>query len=185
MAAKGYEATSVRDIVEACHVTKPTLYYHFKSKKGLAQALVTVPMTQLVAQLEALNSGDASATDRLTAVLEAQFAFCREDPDRARFVYAVFFGPMGAELSAELAGFGQQLHEQMGRAVAGVVEAGHVEPTRSEDFLSAVRGMVTISTVDFLYREQALGPDLARRIVTDLLRGFAARPAPDACTTTN
>lgn len=39
-AARGYDAVSVREIVEACGVTKPALYYHFESKEGLARALI-------------------------------------------------------------------------------------------------------------------------------------------------
>ena len=36
-AADGYDATSVRNIVEAAAVTKPTLYYYFSSKEALAK----------------------------------------------------------------------------------------------------------------------------------------------------
>ena len=42
----GFDATSVREIVEAAGVAKPTLYYYFGSKEGLAQALLTVPLVQ-------------------------------------------------------------------------------------------------------------------------------------------
>lgn len=186
MATKGYDATSVRDIVEACNVTKPTLYYHFKSKKGLAQALVTVPMTDLVAQVAGLVADEAlRPIDKLAAVIEAQFAFCREDADRGRFVYALFFGPMGAELSAELAEFGKQLHEFMAVAVDGIAAAGLVDASRAADFLAAVRGMLTISTVDFLYREQPLDSNLAQRIVVDLLQGFSSAGPTAACATQN
>jgi AcrR family transcriptional regulator len=34
-AQKGFESTSVREIASAAEVTKPTLYYYFKSKEGL------------------------------------------------------------------------------------------------------------------------------------------------------
>jgi len=37
---KGYAATSINTIVDAADVTKPTVYYHFKSKEGLFAALV-------------------------------------------------------------------------------------------------------------------------------------------------
>src|SRR5215471_7252303 len=50
-AARGYDATSVREIVEAAGVAKPTLYYYFKSKEGLASALLTVPLSGLVSTL--------------------------------------------------------------------------------------------------------------------------------------
>ncbi len=39
-AKKGFEATSVREIASAAEVTKPTLYYYFKSKEGLYLELV-------------------------------------------------------------------------------------------------------------------------------------------------
>jgi AcrR family transcriptional regulator len=35
-ASRGYDATSIREIVEAAGVAKPTLYYYFGSKEGLA-----------------------------------------------------------------------------------------------------------------------------------------------------
>jgi TetR/AcrR family transcriptional regulator len=34
-AQKGFESTSVREIASAAKVTKPTIYYYFKSKEGL------------------------------------------------------------------------------------------------------------------------------------------------------
>lgn len=39
-ASRGYDAVSVREIVEASGVTKPALYYHFGNKEGLARAVV-------------------------------------------------------------------------------------------------------------------------------------------------
>ena len=39
-ADRGYAATSVRHIVAVARVSKPALYYYFKDKAGLFQALV-------------------------------------------------------------------------------------------------------------------------------------------------
>src|SRR5215210_6661687 len=116
-AARGYDATPVRAIVEAAGVTKPTLYYHFGSKEGLAQALLTVPMTRLAATQRATLEEAGDPVSQLAEMVEAHFAFCREDPDRARFVYALFFGPLGSGLSAELARFGETLTVLMAEAV--------------------------------------------------------------------
>ena len=32
-------------------------------------------------------------------MIEAQYAFCRDDPDRGRFIYALLFGPLGSEIA--------------------------------------------------------------------------------------
>ena len=41
----GYAGASVQTIVDGARVTKPTLYYYFKSKAGLFQALIDWAMT--------------------------------------------------------------------------------------------------------------------------------------------
>ena len=171
-ASRGYDATPVRAIVEASGVTKPTLYYHFKSKEGLAQALLTVPMTRLVARSREVLQESIDPIQRLERIIEADFAFCREDPDRARFVYALFFGPLGSSLSAELALFSETLTHLLSEAVRSAAESSLIDPHRSDEFTAALRGLIVIHTMDFLYRGSELGPALAHRLVADLLRGF-------------
>lgn len=39
-ADKGYDAVGVQEIVTAAQITKPTLYYYFKSKQGLLESLI-------------------------------------------------------------------------------------------------------------------------------------------------
>ena len=34
---KGYDGVSVQEICDAAEITKPTLYYYFKSKRGLLE----------------------------------------------------------------------------------------------------------------------------------------------------
>src|SRR5262245_22603109 len=96
-AERGYDATSVREIVEAAGVAKPTLYYYFRSKEGLAQALLTVPLTALVGTLRTSVTTESDPIRCAERVLEANYDFCREDPDRARFIYSLFFGPRRSE----------------------------------------------------------------------------------------
>src|SRR4051794_10865716 len=74
-ATRGYDATPVREIVEAAGVTKPTLHYHFGSKAGLAQALLTVPMTRLVEEGREVLGRLGGTVDALEALVEAHFAF--------------------------------------------------------------------------------------------------------------
>jgi AcrR family transcriptional regulator len=174
-AERGYEATSVREIVESAGVAKPTLYYYFGSKEGLAQALLTVPLSSLVATLRQIVTTVDDPTRCLEELMEAQYAFCREDPDRARFIYALLFGPRGSEVAGELDLFKADLGGWTEAAVRRLAEAGIVARDRVEACSTAGRGLIVITTLDFLYREKALEKDLARRQVRDLLRGFAGR----------
>jgi len=187
-ASRGFDATSVRTIVEAAGVTKPTLYYHFGSKEGLAQALLTNPMTEFVTHLKHCLAASDDPVANLASQLGAHFTFMRDDPDRGRFFYALYFGPLCTSLSSELAGFGKQINQAMREGIAAVVAAGIVDPARADAFALACRGTVVIHTMQFLYEPSGcldalpveFGPDLARTIVSDLIRGFGASPSPQS-----
>ncbi len=168
----------MREIVAAAGVTKPTLYYHFGSKEGLAQALLHRPLTELVETLVAIAEEDGDPVSRLERIVEAHFAFCREEPDRARFYYALCVGPHASDLAAELMKYGARLDAPIARAIARMVAAGYVADDRALDFLNACRGLITARVMDFLYRDkhggaEDLDPASSRRLVGDLLYGFA------------
>jgi len=171
-AERGYDATSVREIVEAAGVAKPTLYYYFRSKEGLASALLTVPLSNLVSTLRQIVTTVVEPVRCLEQVIDAQYAFCREDPDRGRFIYALMFGPLGTEVASELEPFRDSLVSWTEAAVRRLAEAAILSRERVDAFSIACRGLIVISTLDFLYRDRALGEDLARQQVQDLLRGF-------------
>lgn len=178
-ARKGFDATSVREIVAAAGVTKPTLYYHFGSKEGLAQALLHRPLTGLVEGLGAIAAGPGSPVELLERIVEAHFVFCRDEPDRARFYYAVCVGPHATDLAAELMKYGPRLDAPIADVIARFAADGLVKADRAADLLRACRGMITSTVMEFLYKfdggvDLDLGPTLARRLVGDLLWGFAA-----------
>lgn len=176
-ADRGFEATSVREIVDAAGVAKPTLYYHFQSKEGLASALLTVPLTNLVAKLGHIVTTVEDPVACLEQVIEARYVTFREDPDRGRFIYSLLFGPPGSDIVSELESFRDSLLSWTESAVRRLAEAGLVARDRSDACCTACRGLIIVSTLDFLYRERPLGGDLARRQVQDLLQGFGTREA--------
>src|SRR5258708_6188212 len=171
-AERGYDATSVREIVEAAGGAKPTLYYYFRSKEGLAQALITVPLSNLTATLQRIVSQGENPLTRPEQGVDAPYNFCREDPDRGRFIYALLFGPLGSEVASELEPFKESLSGWTDAAVRRLAEVQIVPRHRAEACSTACRGLIIISTLDYLYRDKPLGRDLARQNVNDLLRGF-------------
>jgi AcrR family transcriptional regulator len=179
-ADRGYAATSVREIVEAAGVAKPTLYYHFQSKEGLASALLTVPLTNLVDTLKHIVKTVGDPVLCLEQVIEARYVTFREDPDRGRFIYSILFGPPGSDMVSDLESFRDSLLSWTESAVRRLAEAGLIARDRSDACCTACRGLIIVSTLDFLYRERPLGGDLARRQVQDLLQGFGTPLAKTA-----
>src|SRR6056297_933621 len=62
LSAGGYSSISMRRLAESCGVTKPTLYYHFGSKKGLFDAMLKQVMSELESLL--LRELDSSISVR-------------------------------------------------------------------------------------------------------------------------
>jgi TetR/AcrR family transcriptional regulator len=176
-ATQGYDATSVREIVEGAGVAKPTLYYYYRSKEGLAKALISVPLSNLVEQLRQIVTTERDPVRCLEQILEAQFAFCREDPDRSRFLYALIFGPPGSGTAHDLEPCKEDLGRWTEAAIRRLADAGIIRRDRVEACLTMCRGLLVITTLDFLYGEKPLGQNVARGLLNDLLQGFDERPS--------
>lgn len=172
-AERGLDATPVRAIAEGAGVTCPTLYYHFRSKEGLAHELVTRPLTGLVEAVRSLaEDRSLDPIARVVRIADAYLAFSRADPDRARLVYAILFGPSNKALACEVDGYYRTLTDHLVASMTLLAEAGVVPRERAECLATALRGQVIVNTINFLYRGGDLGPELAGRIVRDLLFGF-------------
>ena len=175
-AAEGYDATPVRKIVEAAGVTKPTLYYHFGSKAGLARALLTDPLDALVAAMRQTLDEQPDPIAALGDLIERNLAFSRDEPDRARFLYALIFGPSGEGLADEVGRICGSFDVLWTEMAERLVAANAIDGARVEGFLAMTRGAIVVRTVDYVYRGGELGPDQAGRLVTDLLDGFGLGP---------
>ncbi|WP_165075422.1 TetR/AcrR family transcriptional regulator [Paludisphaera rhizosphaerae] len=174
-ARQGFEATSTREIVEEAGVAKPTLYYHFGSKEGLAKTILVEPISELSARLKAVIDGEPDPVRVLERVLEAHFDFCREDPDRSRFFFAVGFGPPEAGVAPFMECCKADLHGWTQAAFQRCVDSGLVAPEDVDDFETMFRGVLMVSIIDFLYKNKPLGEDRTRVLVAALLRAFEDR----------
>lgn len=66
---QGYDATSVADLTQRLGLTKSALYHHFSSKGELLAIALETALNGLEGVLDDAEARDASADDRLTAVV--------------------------------------------------------------------------------------------------------------------
>lgn len=91
-AERGYDAVSVREIVEASDVKKPTLYYHFDSKEGLATELFKSFFdAQLRMRITALEL-DLEVGPTLVAHGKLMTEWARGNTDIMLFAFSVWLG---------------------------------------------------------------------------------------------
>lgn len=64
--AKGYDETSIQEIIDAVGIAKGTFYHHFESKQGLLDHLIDRMFIYVLAPLEVMvNEGTDNAIDKL------------------------------------------------------------------------------------------------------------------------
>jgi AcrR family transcriptional regulator len=179
-ARQGFDATAVREIVEAAEVTKPTLYYYYGSKMGLAEALLMRPLEGLCSTLADTVRDEPDPVRVVVRMIEAHFRFCQEAPNRARLAYAVMFGPSSSSLAGMLMPYAERFDRLWDDTVDRLVAAGLIEGDREtrEGLAAALRGLVVIHMIDFLYRDHPLPDELPARLVSQLLQGFSGRVPP-------
>ena len=94
-ARRGYAGTSLQDIVSAARLTKPTLYYYFKSKEGLFNALLESAYDESFQRLQAAAARTTGVEDQLTEMLASLFSFFRERKDLTRLAFASAYAAPG------------------------------------------------------------------------------------------
>jgi len=90
---KGYEGTSIREIIEGAGVTRPVLYYYFENKEDLFRRLVEAKFKELVEQIEEIKNKQSSCADRLKEIIVAAFHLAEENPEAVNLILQVFFSP--------------------------------------------------------------------------------------------
>ena len=90
---RGYASTTVRELCEAAGVTKPVLYYYFKSKEGLYLELMHGSYDLFESTLSELTCYQGKAVDHLIHFCVGLFNICIEEKPMVRLMYSIYFGP--------------------------------------------------------------------------------------------
>lgn len=176
--AKGYAATTVREIVAEAGVTKPVLYYYFGSKEGIYLELLRGPFQQFEEIVEEHVTDRGSAKTRLVSFADRVFSLFLDHLEVARLMYSIYYGPpQGApffdfdahHLRWERA-ISELISEGMGR---GEFRQGDVR-----DMTLVVLGAISVSMEFCLCQPEAssVGREDLARLLNLVFEGLGATP---------
>ena len=95
IANAGYAATSVQQIVGDAKVSKPALYYHFRDKAGLFQALVNEALDQRLRVVQQAAGRARDFRGQLVEILAALFDYFHQNRDLTRIAFSAAFAAPG------------------------------------------------------------------------------------------
>jgi AcrR family transcriptional regulator len=91
----GYAATSVQQIVGAAKVSKPALYYHFRDKAALFEALVNEAHDGRFRVVQEAAARAKGFPGQLTEVLVALFDYFHKNRELTRIAFSTAFAAPG------------------------------------------------------------------------------------------
>jgi AcrR family transcriptional regulator len=170
-AARGYDAVSVKEVVDAAGVTKPTLYHYFGSKRGLLDALLAERFAELYQVIEeaATYRGDLPLT--LNRVATAYFRYAKAHRLFYRMQLSMWFAPPdsdGFEAVSSLNAREQQILEDL--FIQAADDHGNMRG-RHRAYTATFLGMINTYVGLALNGHVELDDTLAHRAVHQYMHG--------------
>lgn len=146
--SRGYHGSSMDDIADAAHVSKPVLYQHFPGKRELYLALLQEHLSDLAERLSGALDSTEDNRERVHATMAEYFGFADENSEAHRMVFQSdltadpdvqkllndFHTEFAAAIAAVIATdthLGTQESMLLGRGLSAMVEAGTLQWLRS------------------------------------------------------
>lgn len=179
-ASKGYAATTVREIVERAGVTKPVLYYYFRSKEGIYLDLMREPFGRFAAIVDETLLEEGSARERLFRLCLRAYDIFLENVDAARVMYSIYYGPPQGAPFVDFDAYHHRFQEAVLQIVRDGVRSGEFRRVNLNDAVWAVMGPLNVAMeVELCHPPQGIGRDGVRRVLELVLEGIATDRKPD------
>jgi AcrR family transcriptional regulator len=173
-AAKGYEATSVREIIGAAGVTRPVLYYHFKNKADLFCYLVETLFERSFREMDAILAAHSGCRARLKALIHNEFASAQRSPDSVRFLLRYFFAPPEESMRLDSEALAQERFVRIVRIMSDGLASGELGGGDAGALALAFSGFMDLHVMaKGRHPEMALQPDLGDALVDLFIDGAA------------
>lgn len=171
-ADKGYAGTSVREIVSMAGVTKPVLYYYFKSKEGLLQAILDWAAGEQETILDEALRTPGTALEVLVHLYHRIYQGLMENRQLFRLINNLFFGPPQEAPSYDIERFHRRMVDVIKEICLRGMQRGEVRETNPEEAALLVLGVTDFCFhLDHLHPE-AMDPERAGRLLRLAFQGL-------------
>ncbi|MEK7794949.1 MAG: TetR/AcrR family transcriptional regulator [Candidatus Hydrogenedentota bacterium] len=171
-AEKGYDATSIREIIDAAGVTRPALYYYFENKEALFTHLVQQQFALATAEIDQIFISIADCPQRLRALAKTVFKRAKSSPEMLRILLNFFFAPTIDEMRLDKEALGRERFDRIVAIMREGVASGEVRG-QPEALALAFSALVDMHVMATIYDESVLTDELADALVDLFLHGAA------------
>jgi len=169
---RGYEGTSIREIIERAGVTRPVLYYYFENKEDLFRQLVESGLTEFTDIIEETLASVEGCRNRLSALMRRAFRRAEESTDRIRLVLQAFFGPAQQGMRERADMLGRLRFRRIAEIMADGLASGELSGGDAETLALAFAGIMDMHIMAKVHMPSAaLTDELAEGLVDLFMEG--------------
>lgn len=169
---RGYNAVGVQDICASSGITKPTLYYHFGSKRGLLSAIADKWYGGFIKEIDRQSLYKGDLRNSLIMVMSVFLNSARTMPDFTRLRLAVAFSPPESEEQEVFIPYTDELYKALRRLFSDAVsDHGNMA---GRDLAYAASFIGTADAYSGLILARALDPeeDFILRVIHYFMHGI-------------
>jgi AcrR family transcriptional regulator len=155
-AEKGYSGASVREIVEQAGVSKPVLYYYFKSKEGLFLAILDMAENLQKDLLAGVLKSTGDVLERLLILYRRLYVGIDQNRNLYKMIHGLISGPPQGAPDYDFTRY----HRHMFNAIHIIYEAG-VEAGEVKKAAAAEVAYLVLSLIDFCLHMDQVQPQLS------------------------
>ena len=155
-ADKGYAGTSVREIVDRAGVSKPVLYYYFKSKEGLFYAILEWAADVQQTVLNEIFSASGTVLDRLIYFYRRVLEGVEEYRHLYTMIHGLMYGPPQGAPEYDLPQYQRHMFDAVKRIYRSGLTAGEVRPADEDEV-----AFLVLSLIDFSLNMNQVLPEMA------------------------
>jgi len=155
-AEKGYTGASVREIVEKAGVSKPVLYYYFKSKEGLFYAILEWAAGVQQNILNEIFEARGTVLERFIFLYRRIYEGIQQYKSLYIMIHGLIYGPPQGVPEYDFASYQRHMLDAVKRIYGEGVSAGEIRQVDAEEVAFLVLGLM-----DFSLNMDMVLPELA------------------------
>ena len=155
-AEKGYAGASVREIVEKAGVSRPVLYYYFKSKEGLFYAILEWAAGVQQNILNEIFEARGTVMERFIFLYRRVYEGIQQYKSLYIMIHGLIYGPPQGVPEYDFASYQRHMLDAVKRIYAEGVLSGEIRKVDAEEVAFLVLGLM-----DFSLNMDMILPELA------------------------
>jgi AcrR family transcriptional regulator len=175
-ATRGYERSSIGDLVEACELSRGAIYHYFDSKEAILFAMLDSLVRDLLAHLEQAVASGGAPLEKFARVIEAFVEHNAQSPEE-QIVLLNDLGALKVEEQRQIVQTERKIVELVGKVLTSIDVTKKMNRKNARVYTMMLFGMINYTYTWYDAKGPVKPKEFAQMAASLFLTGFLADSA--------